>query len=205
MMNVGLSGIYRDSGSTCLLASRVVLLLALNRRKENALPSLTLSQPRQRQIGFSLFLGIFTRRLLYCCSISHLGNCKWIGVLFDSFINMPMNRTEKKNIEDFFSDRFVRQNNCFSLQTASDFDRSPRPYPHLGCCRAMGTDMALVAAQARTSLWHEVASLSSHIKWFASPHCPYILLLFPFLHLVTSYLLIFVAPRASGYLGSSQE
>lgn len=69
----------------------------------------------------------------------------------------------------------------------------------------MGTDMALVAAQARTSLWHEVASLSSHIKWFASSHCPYILLLFPFLHLVTSYLLIFVAPRASGYLGSSQE
>lgn len=103
MMNVGLSGIYRDSGSTCLLASRVVLLLALNRKKENALPSLTLSQPRQRQIGVSLFLRIFTRWLLYCCLFFLLSNCKWVGVLFHSFINKPMNRIERENIRDFFS------------------------------------------------------------------------------------------------------
>lgn len=186
MMNVGLSGIYRDSGSTCLLASRVVLLLALNRRKENALPSLTLSQPRQRQIGFSLFLGIFTRRLLYCCSISHLGNCKWIGVLFDSFINMPMNRTEKKNIEDFFSDRFVRQNNCFSLQTTSDFDhKDPESLTGYLCklCSALwniqrwlDTDQCLVYGQWTFVLLRDItmesgAGLINRIYLCVTSHC----------------------------------
>lgn len=67
----------------------------------------------------SLFLGIFIRRLLYCCSLFLLGNCKWVGLVFDSIVTMPVNRIRRRYWW-FFSDSFARQNNYFSLQETSD-------------------------------------------------------------------------------------
>lgn len=66
----------------------------------------------------SLFPAIFTRWLLYCCSLFLLGNCKWVIVLLDSFINMAMNRIRRRHWG--FPDSFARQNKYISLQVTSD-------------------------------------------------------------------------------------